>query len=35
VKKDDDYFGIDVEAVWMTAKDDVPLLKEELNRIST
>jgi uncharacterized protein with HEPN domain len=28
-----DYFGVDIEEVWLTAKDDIPLLKAEIKRI--
>jgi uncharacterized protein with HEPN domain len=28
-----DYFGVDLEAVWLTATGDVPLLKVEMERI--
>jgi len=28
-----DYFGVDVEAVYLTAKNDVPKLKEQLSKI--
>lgn len=27
-----DYFGVDVEKIWLTAKEDIPLLKTEVNR---
>jgi len=27
-----DYFGVDVEKVWLTAKEDIPLLKAEVDR---
>jgi uncharacterized protein with HEPN domain len=27
-----DYFGVDVEKVWLTAKEDIPLLKIEVDR---
>jgi len=29
-----DYFGVDIEAVWDTAKKDIPQLKSEIERIS-
>jgi uncharacterized protein with HEPN domain len=28
-----DYFGVDIEKVWLTAKDDLPPLKVEVERI--
>lgn len=28
-----DYFGVDLEAVWLTATDNVPSLKAEIERI--
>jgi uncharacterized protein with HEPN domain len=28
-----DYFGVDIETVWLTARDDVPILKTEVTRI--
>jgi uncharacterized protein with HEPN domain len=28
-----DYFGIDVDEVWLTAKDDIPILKMEIQAI--
>lgn len=28
-----DYFGVDMEKVWLTAKDDLPTLKTEVQRI--
>lgn len=28
-----DYFGVDVEKVWLTVQNDIPLLKKEVNRI--
>jgi len=28
-----DYFGVDIEEVWLTVKDDIPVLKKEINRI--
>ena len=28
-----DYFGVDIEKVWLTAKDDLPTLKIEVQRI--
>ena len=28
-----DYFGVDIETVWLTATDDIPLLKTDLRRI--
>lgn len=27
------YFGVDIQAVWETAKDDLPLLRQELLKI--
>ena len=28
-----DYFGVDMEEVWLTAKNDIPVLKAEIARI--
>lgn len=28
-----DYFGVDIETVWLTATDDIPVLKTDLRRI--
>lgn len=28
-----DYFGVDIEEVWLTAKDDFPVLKAEVTKI--
>lgn len=28
-----DYFGVDIEEVWLTAKDDIPMLKAKVARI--
>ena len=28
-----DYFGVDIEKVWLTVKDDIPVLRREINRI--
>ena len=28
-----DYFGVDIEKVWLTAMDDLPMLKLEVERI--
>jgi uncharacterized protein with HEPN domain len=28
-----DYFGVDLDAVWLTARDDVPGLKAEVTRL--
>ena len=28
-----DYFGVDINTVWLTAVDDLPLLKEEVQKI--
>jgi uncharacterized protein with HEPN domain len=28
-----DYFGVDLEAVWLTARDDIPALKAEISAI--
>ena len=25
-----DYFGVDIEKVWLTAKEDLPILKEQI-----
>jgi uncharacterized protein with HEPN domain len=30
-----DYFGVDIEKVWLTAKDDLPLLKLQIREILT
>ena len=30
-----DYFGVDIEKVWLTAKDDLPLLKLQIGNILT
>ena len=30
-----DYFGVDIEKVWLTAKDDLPTLKIEVQKILT
>ena len=27
-----DYFGVDIEEVWLTARDDIPVLKAEIKR---
>ncbi len=27
------YFGVDIEEVWLTAKDDLPVLKAEVTKI--
>jgi uncharacterized protein with HEPN domain len=27
------YFGVDLEQVWLTAQDDLPMLKQEVDRI--
>jgi uncharacterized protein with HEPN domain len=29
-----DYFGVDLEEVWLTAKNDIPVLKAEVMRIA-
>jgi uncharacterized protein with HEPN domain len=29
-----DYFGVDIEEVWLTAMDDIPILKAEIRKIS-
>jgi len=29
-----DYFGVDVEAVWKTVKNDIPFLKNQIKNIS-
>jgi uncharacterized protein with HEPN domain len=29
-----DYFGVDIEEVWLTARDDIPILKAEIRKIS-
>jgi len=28
-----DYFGVDIEKVWLTVKKDLPVLKRQINRI--
>ncbi|GKT08104.1 hypothetical protein DSTSK_14090 [Desulforhabdus sp. TSK] len=28
-----DYFGVDIETVWLTANDDIPILKQQVERI--
>ena len=28
-----DYFGVDIENVWLTLKNDIPTLKKEVNRV--
>jgi uncharacterized protein with HEPN domain len=28
-----DYFGVDIEKVWLTVRDDIPILKKEVTRI--
>jgi len=28
-----DYFGVDIDTVWLTAKKDIPQFKEEIKRI--
>jgi len=28
-----DYFGVDIEKVWLTVRNDIPLLKKQINRI--
>jgi uncharacterized protein with HEPN domain len=28
-----DYFGVDIDQVWLTAREDLPLLKVEIERI--
>lgn len=28
-----DYFGVDIAAVWFTAKKDIPMLKKEIDKI--
>jgi uncharacterized protein with HEPN domain len=28
-----DYFGVDIEKVWLTVRDDIPILKKEIARI--
>ena len=28
-----DYFGVDIDTVWLTAKKDIPQFKEEIRRI--
>ena len=28
-----DYFGVDIEKVWLTVQNDIPILKKQINRI--
>jgi uncharacterized protein with HEPN domain len=28
-----DYFGVDMETVWLTAHDDIPILKQQIGGI--
>ncbi len=28
-----DYFGVDYEIIWLTVKEDIPLLKEEIEKL--
>jgi uncharacterized protein with HEPN domain len=28
-----DYFGVDINTVWLAAKDDVPILKDQVVKI--
>jgi uncharacterized protein with HEPN domain len=28
-----DYFGVDINTVWLTAKDDIPILKDQVIKI--
>lgn len=28
-----DYFGVDIEKVWLTVREDIPILKKQINRI--
>jgi len=28
-----DYFGVDIEKVWLTVKKDIPTLKDQITRI--
>jgi len=28
-----DYFGVDIEKVWLTVKNDIPVLKKQVTRI--
>jgi uncharacterized protein with HEPN domain len=30
-----DYFGVDIDKVWLTALDDLPVLKDQVERILT
>jgi uncharacterized protein with HEPN domain len=30
-----DYFGVDIEKVWLTAKEDLPVLNKEVKKILT
>jgi len=28
-----DYFGVDIETVWLTAQDDIPVLNRQIKEI--
>jgi uncharacterized protein with HEPN domain len=28
-----DYFGVDIETVWLTSSEDIPVLKSEIEKI--
>jgi len=28
-----DYFGVDIDTVWLTAKEDIPVLKSQVIKI--
>jgi uncharacterized protein with HEPN domain len=28
-----DYFGVDIEKVWLTVQNDIPVLKKQISRI--
>jgi uncharacterized protein with HEPN domain len=28
-----DYFGVDIDTVWLTAKDDIPILRDQIIKI--
>lgn len=30
-----DYFGVDIEKIWLTATEDLPKLKDEVQKILT
>ncbi len=33
MKERDDYFGVDIDAVWSTTRKDIPTLKAEVEQI--